>query len=65
MHEDPIVAEVRQARAAHAAEFNNDLLAIYRDLKRQERKNRRRLVNYPARRIQPTQPARSKVSPAP
>ena len=36
MWEDPIVAEVRRVRAAHAAQFNNDLLAIYRNLKAQE-----------------------------
>ena len=39
MWEDPIVAEVRRVRTAHAAQFNNDLLAIYRDLKAQEQKS--------------------------
>jgi hypothetical protein len=38
MWEDPIVAEVRRVRVAHAAQFNNDLLAIYRDLKAEEQK---------------------------
>ena len=38
MWEDPIVAEVRRVREAHAAQFNNDLLAIYRDLKARNRK---------------------------
>ena len=33
MWEDPIVEEVRKARDAHAAKFNYDLQAIYRDLK--------------------------------
>lgn len=51
MWEDPIVAEVRQARAAHAAKCNNDLLAIYRDLKAQEQKSGRQFVAYPARRV--------------
>jgi hypothetical protein len=32
MWEDPIVAEMLQVRAAHAAQFNNDRLALYRDL---------------------------------
>ena len=50
MWEDPIVAEVRRVRAAHAAQFNNDLLAIYRDLKMQERNSARRFVCYPPRR---------------
>jgi hypothetical protein len=30
MWEDPLVAEVRRVRAAHAAQFKDDLLAIYR-----------------------------------
>jgi two-component system response regulator RegX3 len=33
MWQDPIVAEVRQAREAHAAQFNLDLQAIYRAMK--------------------------------
>lgn len=53
MREDPIVAEVRRVRAAHAARFNNDLAAIYRDLKREEQKSGRPLVSYPARRRAP------------
>ena len=54
MWEDPIVAEVRRVRAAHAAQFNNDLLAIYRDLKAQEQKSGHRFVSYPARRVAPS-----------
>ena len=54
MWEDPIVAEVRRVRAAHAAQFNNDLLAIYRDLKVQEQKSGHRFVSYPARRVTPS-----------
>ena len=53
MWEDPIVAEVRRVRAAHAAQFNNDLLAIYRDLKTEEQKSGRKFVSYPAHRIAP------------
>ncbi len=53
MWEDPIVAEVRAARAAHAAQFDNDLLAIYRDLKTQEQQSGQEFVSYPARRIKP------------
>ena len=54
MWEDPIVAEVRRVRTAHAAQFNNDLLAIYRDLKVQEQKSGHRFVSYPARRVAPS-----------
>lgn len=51
MAEDPIVAEVRAVRAAHAKQFNNDLLAIYLDLKAQEQKSQHPFTSYPARRI--------------
>jgi len=53
MWEDPIVEEVRKVREAHAARFNDDLRAIYRDLKEQERKSGRVFVSYPPRRVQP------------
>ncbi len=36
MWEDPIVAEVRQAREAYAKKHNYDLRAMYRDLKAKE-----------------------------
>ena len=52
MWEDPIVEEVRKVREAHAAQFHDDLWAIYRDLKEQERKSRRAFVSYPPRRVQ-------------
>ena len=52
MWEDPIVEEVRKVREAHAAQFNYDLWAIYRDLKEQERKSGRAFVSYPPRRVQ-------------
>jgi len=51
MWEDPIVAEVRRVRAAHAAQFNNDLEAIYRNLKAQEKEGGRKYASYPARRL--------------
>ena len=43
---DPIVDEVRQVRQAYAARFNDDLEAIYRDLKEQEKRSGRRFVSY-------------------
>jgi hypothetical protein len=36
---DPIVDEVRRVREAHAAQFNFDLDAIFRDIKDQERRS--------------------------
>ena len=51
MREDPIVEEVRKVREAHAAQFNYDLRAIYRDLKEQEKKSSRTFVSYPPKRV--------------
>ncbi|MBI1813745.1 MAG: hypothetical protein HYR72_02070 [Deltaproteobacteria bacterium] len=45
MWKDPIVEEVRKVRQQHAAKFNNDIDAIVADLREQEKKSRRRLVN--------------------
>jgi len=41
MWKDPIVEEVRKVGEAHAAQFDYNLDAIYRDLKEQERKSAR------------------------
>ena len=38
MSHDPIVDEVRAIREAYAKKFNYDLNAIYRDLKKKEKK---------------------------
>ena len=46
MWEDPIVQEIRSIREAHSNQFNNDLQAIYRDLKEQEHKSKRKFVSY-------------------
>jgi hypothetical protein len=45
---DPIVDEVRRARDAHAARFNYDLDAIFRDIKEQERSSGRKFVSFSA-----------------
>jgi len=49
MTNDPIVAEVRNARNAHAAKFQYDLDAIFRDVKAQERASGRQFVRFPPR----------------
>jgi len=46
---DPIVEEVRKARLEHAKEFNHDLSAICKDLKRIERECGHKLVSFPPR----------------
>ena len=47
MIKDPIVEAVRKEREAHAAKFNYDIHAIYEDLKKQEKKNKRKFVKLP------------------
>jgi hypothetical protein len=61
MRQDPIVAEVRQAREAHAAQFNYDLQAIYRALKEQEEQNEREKVSFAPKRIPPV---KTEIKPA-
>ena len=43
---DPIVDEVRRIRDAHAARFNYDLDAIFRDIKEQEKKSGLKFVSF-------------------
>ncbi len=53
MKDDPIVAEIWRIRSEHAAKFNYDLDAIYRDLKERERNSGRTYVRFPARTCTP------------
>lgn len=46
MWQDEIVAEVREARQAHAAKFNFDLNLIYQDLKQREQQSKRRVASF-------------------
>jgi uncharacterized protein (DUF433 family) len=50
---DPIVDEIRRIREAHAASFNYDLNAIFRDIKAQEKKSGHRFVDLVARHEEP------------
>lgn len=55
MKPDPIVAEVRKAREAHAAKFNYDLLAICSDLRKKEKESCHPVVSrQPKLRLKPT-----------
>ena len=57
---DPIVDEVRRIRDAHAARFNYDLDAIFRDIKEREKKSGHKFVSgvaclsMPNQALQPT-----------
>ena len=48
---DRIVEETRKTREEHAAKFNYDLEAIYRDLKEQEKRSGRKVVSLPAKQL--------------
>jgi hypothetical protein len=52
---DPIVDEVRRVRDAHAARFNYDLDAIFRDIKEREKKSGHKFVAGAARQNSPNQ----------
>jgi hypothetical protein len=52
---DPIVDEVRRVRDAHAARFNYDMDAIFRDIKEQEKKSGHKFVSFPPRRAEANQ----------
>jgi len=55
MWRDPIVNDVRQIREAHAAQFNFEIGAIYRALKKAEQENTRKKVTFSPKRITPVQ----------
>lgn len=47
MYHDPIVEEIRRIRHEHAARFNNDLDAIFEDLRRRQRESGKTSANLP------------------
>lgn len=63
---DPIVDEVRRIRDAHAARFNYDLDAIFRDIQEKQKKSGRKYVSYPPIRIErkPALPTSASIPPA-
>jgi hypothetical protein len=52
---DPIVEEVRRIRDAHAAKFNYDPDAIFRDIKEQEKRSGRKYVSFADEGVAPNQ----------
>ena len=48
---DPIIAELRAVRDAHAARFNYDVKAIFNDLQARQKSSGRKYVSYPAKHI--------------
>lgn len=45
MKDDPIVEEIRNIRAAHAAKYGNDIEQIFAAIKEGEKKHINKLVN--------------------
>ncbi len=49
MWSDPIIEEIHQFRADHAAQFNYDLAAIVEDIKKQEKQSGKKFISLPPR----------------
>ena len=54
---DPIIAEVRAVRDAHAARFGYDVAAIFRDIREMQNASGLDYVRHPARSVSPNDPA--------
>lgn len=52
---NPIIAEIRQVREAHAKRFNYDVRAILRNLKERQIKSGRKTVSLPPKRLKPVE----------
>lgn len=52
MWKDEIVEEVRKVRDEYAAKFDYDLDAIYEDIKKQEKKSKRKIVSLPSKKVE-------------
>lgn len=48
---DPIIAELRAVRDRHAARFDYDVTAIFRDIRAMQKTSGHDYVRYPARRV--------------
>ena len=48
---DPVIAEIRAVRDEHAARFDYDIDAIFRDIRAAQETSGREHVRYPARRV--------------
>ncbi len=48
-HPDHVIAEVQAIRDRHAARFDYDVKAIFRDIRSLQKTSGRELVRYPAR----------------
>lgn len=51
MKMDPVIAEIRAVREAHAAKFGGDVRAMLADLRKRQRESGRKSVLRPAKRV--------------
>ena len=49
MWKDSIVEDIIKTRQEHAAKFNYNLDAIYQDLKKQQKRSKRKVISLPAK----------------
>ncbi len=56
---DPIVAEVRETREKHAAQFGFNIAEIFKNIRSQQQESGRKYVRYPPRPATETTPAKS------
>ena len=49
MWTDPIIKEIHQIRAEHAAQFQYDLTAIVKDLQKEEQESGKKFISFPPR----------------
>ena len=52
MWRDEIIEEVRKTRDEYAAKFDYDLDAIYKDIKKQEKKSQRKVVSLKPKKVE-------------
>ena len=57
---DPVISEVRAVRDAHAAQFDYDVAAIFRNIREMQEASGREFVRSPARRTVATDVASAK-----
>ncbi len=51
MFDDPIVEEIRRYRKEHAAKYGNDVHRIFEALRENQKKSRRKVVNFGPKRL--------------
>lgn len=51
MFDDPIVEEIRRYRREHAAKYGNDIHRIFEALRENQKKSKRKVVNFGPKRL--------------